>query len=138
MQRADFMSPRAVTPDAEHYTATLPILTLVDSELLNRSMQRSLKGVTLPPTYKAMCCQCGEIVQHRLDREQDQTRPCGNGHLVAPTIARGMLIPPRPAAPATDGTGHAPKPAPRPVSRRAIKAHNRRLHARMMRKPRGV
>jgi restriction endonuclease len=69
-----YVTARSFTPDAEHYTATLPILTLVDSELLNRSMQRSLKGVTLPPTYKAMCCQCGEIVQHRLT--QGEALPC--------------------------------------------------------------
>jgi hypothetical protein len=88
-----YVTARSFTPDAEHYTATLPILTLVDSELLNRSMQRSLKGVTLPPTYKAMCCQCGEIVQHRL--EKGEALPCGNGHLVPPTIARASLVKPR-------------------------------------------
>jgi len=75
----------------------------------------------MPQTYKAMCQQCGEIVQHRLNREQDETRPRSNGHLVPPTIARAMLLPPRPAGwkPGDDA-----KPAPRPYSRREVRAHN--------------
>jgi hypothetical protein len=48
----------------------------------------------LPASYKAMCCECGELVQHRLDR--DEALPCGNGQLVAPTIARAALVPFRP------------------------------------------
>jgi hypothetical protein len=86
----------------------------------------------MPQTYQAMCCQCGEIVQHRLDREQDEARPCSNGHAVAPTIARDMLLPPKPAAP---GTGSGKQPAPRPYSRREIRAHNAKYEARMMKKP---
>jgi hypothetical protein len=65
--------------------------------------------------------QCGEIVQHRLG--DDEARPCGNGHPVAPTIARAMIVPPRPAA--SGNAGSAPKPAPRPLIRRGIRAHKR-------------
>ena len=88
----------------------------------------------MPQTYKAMCQQCGEIVQHRLDREQDEARPCGNGHMVAPTIARAMLLPPRPAAAGSGTTRQTP--TPRPYSRREIRAHNYKYEARMMKKPR--
>jgi len=55
------------------------MISIVDGELLNRSMQRSLRGVTMPQTYRAMCCQCGEIIQHRLDK--GHALPCGNGIL---------------------------------------------------------
>ena len=58
------------------HAATAPI-DLVDGALLIRSMHRSRKGVLLPQTYKAMCRQCGAIVQHRLDR--GEALPCGNG-----------------------------------------------------------
>jgi hypothetical protein len=87
---------------------------------------------SLPQTYKAMCHQCGGV-QHRLDREQDEARPCGSGHMVAPTIARAMLLRPRPAA---TGTGSTKEPTPRPYSRREIRAHNYKYEARMMKKPR--
>jgi hypothetical protein len=88
-----YVTPRSFTPDAEHYAATMPMITLVDGELLNRSMQRSLRGVALPQTYRAMCCECGEIVQHRLD--QGKALPCSNGHLVPATIVRASLVKPR-------------------------------------------
>jgi hypothetical protein len=39
-----YITPRSFTPDAEHYAATMPMITLVDAELLNRSMQRSLRA----------------------------------------------------------------------------------------------
>jgi hypothetical protein len=87
----------------------------------------------MPQTYKAMCCQCGEFVQHRLDREQDEARPCRNGHMVAPTIARAMLVPPRPAANAASSTK---EPVPGPYSRRYVNRHNAKYEARMMKPPR--
>ena len=64
-------------PEAEHYAASAPI-DLVDGASLIRSMHRSRKGMLLPASYKAMCCQCGEIVQHRLDK--GDALPCRNGH----------------------------------------------------------
>jgi hypothetical protein len=60
-------------------------------ELLIKSMHRSRKGVSLQPAYKAMYCQCGEIVMHQLDN--NEALPCRNGRLVAPNIARAALIP---------------------------------------------
>jgi hypothetical protein len=93
--RGFYVTPRSFTPEAEHYAASAPI-DLVDGRLLIRSMHRSRKGMLLPASYKAMCCQCGEFVQHRLDKEE--ALPCSNGHLVAPTIARAALVPFRPPA----------------------------------------
>jgi hypothetical protein len=85
------------------------------------------------------CCQCGGIVQHRLDN--DQARPCRNGHLVAPTIARATLVPFRPPAPEPADTARAPRPGrvikPRNMSlkaqrRRKIRAHNLQLRSRAL------
>ena len=133
-ERGFFITARSFTDAAEQYAESAP-LDLIDGKRLVKALNQSRKHVLLPQTYKAMCRQCGGIVQHRLDREQDEARPCGNGHAVAPTIARAMLIPPRPAAHGKDNT--APEPAPRPYSRREIRAHNYKYEARMMKKPRG-
>jgi hypothetical protein len=132
-QRGFFVTARSFTDQAEQYAESAP-LDLIDGARLIKILNQSRKGVLLPQTYKAMCRQCGEIVQHRIDREQDEARPCGNGHLVPPTIARAMLLPPRPAA--TGSGDHAAKPAPRPFSRREIRAHNAKYEARMMKQPR--
>jgi hypothetical protein len=111
--------------------------------LLIRSMHRSRKGMLLPASYKAMCCQCGELVQHRLDR--DEALPCRNGHLVAPTIARASLIPFRPSAPEPGSVATTPRPAhvikPRNMSvkaqrRRKIRAHNNRMRGRVLKQQR--
>ena len=88
--------------------------------------------MALPQSYKAMCRQCGDIVQHRLD--SDEAKRCGNGHFVAPTIARAELVKPRQTEPG--GTAAGLTPAPRPLSRREIRAHNYKYEARMMKKPR--
>ena len=136
--RGFYVTPRGFTAEAEHYAASAPI-DLVDGALLIRAMQRSRKGLLLPPDYKAMCCQCGDIVQHRLDN--DQARPCRNGHLVAPTIARATLVPFRPPAPEPADTARAPRPGrvikPRNMSlkaqrRRKIRAHNLQLRSRAL------
>src|SRR5271170_5003001 len=133
-ERGFFITARSFTDAAEQYAESAP-LDLIDGKRLVKALNQSRKHVLLPQTYKAMCQQCGGIVQHRLDREQDEARPCGSGHAVAPTIARAMLIPPRPAAHGKDNT--APEPAQRPYSRREIRAHNYKYEARMMKKPRG-
>ena len=150
-----YVTPRSFTPEAEHYAAHAPI-TLVDGRLLIKSMQLSRKGMLLPQTYKAICRQCGDIVQHSLTK--DEALPCINGHLVAPTISRAALIPYRPPAPSTGQQPAAPTPAftfamhpagphpkgsgpvikprnmsPKAQRRRAIKAHNHRARARMIR-----
>ena len=130
--RGFFITVRSFTDAAQQYAETAP-LDLIDGKRLVKCLNQSRKHVLMPQTYNAMCCQCGGIVQHRLDREQDEARPCGNGHLVAPTIARAMLLPPRPAA---TGTGSTKEPVPRPYSRREIRAHNYKYEARMMKTPR--
>ena len=134
MPSGDISSRRAdFTDAAEQYAESAP-LDLFDGKRLVKALNQSKKHVLMPQTYKAMCCQCGEIVQHRLDREQDEARACGSGHMVAPTIARAMLLPPRPAA--ATGSGTKKEPTPRPYSRREIRAHNYKYEARMMKKPR--
>jgi hypothetical protein len=83
-----------------------------------------------------MCRQCGEIVQHRLD--QGEALPCGNGHLVAPTIARAALVPPKKQRQpdAADHQSHNPRPkkwrnmSAKAQRCRAIKAHNHQGRAR--------
>lgn len=130
--RGFFITVRSFTEAAGEYAESAP-LDLIDGKRLVKVLNQSRKHVLMPQTYKAMCQQCGEIVQHRLDREQDEARPCSNGHPVAPTIARGMLLPPRPGA---HGASSTHEPAPRPYSRREIRAHNYRYEARMMKKPR--
>jgi hypothetical protein len=131
-ERGFFITARSFTDQAEKYPDSAP-LDLFDGKRLVKALNQSKKHVLLPQIYKAMCQQCGAIVQHRLDREQDEARPCGSGHMVAPTIARAMILPPRLAA---TGTGSTKEPAPRPYSRREIRAHNHKYEARMMKKPR--
>jgi Restriction endonuclease len=131
-ERGFYVSMRGFTEDAQHFAETAPV-QLIDSAQLIRAMNRSRKNMALPQTYKAMCRQCGDIVQHRLS--SDEARRCGNGHSVAPTIAHADVVKPRqPPGPGGKTTG--PSPAPRPLSRREIRAHNYKYEARMMRKPR--
>lgn len=141
-QAGFYVTARIFTPEAEEYAEAAPI-HLVDGELLTRSMNRSKKGVLLPQTYKAICRQCGEIVQHRLD--QGEALPCGNGHLVAPTIARAALVRRRQPQP-TAADHQVPAPhGPRAKSRnksakaqrrRKIRAHNHQARARALRQQR--
>ena len=139
--RGFYVTPRVFTPEAEHYAASAPI-DLVDGRLLIRSMHRSRKGMLLPASYKAMCCQCGDLVQHRLDN--DDALPCRNGHPVAPTIARAALVPYRaPLAEPGAAAANAPKPRHiiKPLNmsikaqrRRKIRAHNNQMRARVLKK----
>jgi hypothetical protein len=129
-ERGFYISVRGFTDDARRFAETAPV-QLIDSAQLIRAMHRSRKDMALPQTYKAMCRQCGDIVQHRLS--SDEAQRCGKGHFVVPTIARADVVkPPQPPGPGGQMTG----PAPRPLSRREIRAHNARYEARMMRKPR--
>jgi hypothetical protein len=136
--RGFYVTPRSFTPDAEHYAASAPI-DLVDGGLLIKAMQRSRKGMTIPPSYRALCCQCGEIVRHRLDKAE--ALACRNGHLVAPTIARAALVPFRPP-PAETGAAPAGKPgfiikprnmSPKAQRRRKIRTHNLHVERRARR-----
>lgn len=141
-QRGFYVTTRSFTADAEEYAETAPI-DLVDGQRLNRSMNRSKKGVLLPETYKAMCRRCGDIVQHRLD--QGEALPCDNGHLVVPTIARAALVRRRQQLPAAADNQppvpHGPRAKCRNMSakaqrRRKIRAHNHQARARALRQQR--
>jgi restriction endonuclease Mrr len=66
-----YITTRSFTPSAEAYAAGAPI-KLVDGEMLIASLKRSKAGAAMPDTYRAMCRQCGDIVQHRLDRPETQ------------------------------------------------------------------
>jgi hypothetical protein len=124
-----FITPRGFTRDAEDYAATAP-LKLVDGPKLVASIKRSMDGVTMPESYKAMCRRCGEIVNHTLDRAE--AIPCNNGHPVAPTIARAALVIRKQEGGSTSRT-YTP---PRRYSRQEVRAHNAKYQARMRkRKP---
>jgi Restriction endonuclease len=126
-----YVTPHGFTADAEDFARSLPIIRLVDGAKLMQSMARSFKDIVVPETYKAMCCQCGAIVRHRLDK--GEAVPCGNGHIVLPTIALGSVMPPKPA----NVSQAEPKaPAMRPLTRREIRAYNYKLRARMTKTPR--
>jgi hypothetical protein len=126
-----FITPRGFTRDAEAYAATAP-LKLVDGPKLIASIERGIKmaGVTLPDTYKAICRQCGDIVQHPIGGAD--AIPCVNGHPVAPTIARAALVIRRPE----NGSASRTYDPPRRYSRQEVRAHNAKYQARMRkRKP---
>ena len=65
-ERGFYVSVRGFTADAQHFAANAPV-QLIDGPDFIRALHRSRKGMALPQTYKAMCRQCGDIVQHRLD-----------------------------------------------------------------------
>lgn len=85
-----YVSARDFTKEARDYEKSAPV-KLVDEQQLKKSMDRSMRGLRLPVTYDAMCCQCGDVVTHRLDR--GKAIPCVQGHPVAPTIAMAALQP---------------------------------------------
>ena len=131
-ERGFYVSGRGFTPEARHFADGAPVQP-VDGDEFIRALHRSRKGMALPQTCKAMCRQCGDIVQHKLS--SDEAKRCGNGHFVAPTIAHADVVKPR-QPPGSGGKTTGPSPAPRPLSRREIRAHNYKYEARMMRKPR--
>jgi hypothetical protein len=134
-QRGIFVTARTFTPDAVHYAKTAPI-DLVDGDKLITAMNRSRAGVVLPQTYKAMCHDCGGIVQHSLDK--GEALPCSNGHPVASTISRAAIERlSQPAPPSATPTHSWRNMSPKAQRRRAIKAHNHRVHARAISQHRG-
>lgn len=135
----------------------------MDGPRLIKSMQHSRKGFPLPDTYKTMCRQCGDIVQHHIAKHDPL--PCANGHFVAPPKSRASIIPYRPPAGAPQAPAPnpplvyapqriGPHPAgtvppmphvikPRNMSaksqrRRAIKKHNQRIRMRAIRQQRST
>ena len=59
-----------------------PPIQLIDGPEFIRALHRSRKGMLLPQIYKAMCRQCGDIVQHQFGN--NEAKRCGNGHFVVP------------------------------------------------------
>ena len=105
MRSADFVIPaRGLTNQAETYADSAP-LDLIDGARLVKILNQSKKHVLMPQTYEAMCRQCGELVQHRIDRDQDEARPCATviwwrRQLPAPCFCRRELQRPKtPASP---------------------------------------
>jgi hypothetical protein len=136
-ERGFFVSVRGFTPDAQAFAESAPV-QLIDAAAFIRALHRSRKGQLLPRSYKAMCRQCGDIVEHRL--ASDEARRCANGHFVAPTIAKAELVkprrPPQPGQPVTSpALAHKPKiikvrnMSPKAQRRRAIRAHNHKARA---------
>jgi hypothetical protein len=87
-----YVTARSFTQQAKDYAKTMPqTLRLVDGAELEKSMRVSLAGVQLPIRYEAMCCECGDIVHHKLD--EPEAVQCRNQHEVAPTIPRAAIEP---------------------------------------------
>lgn len=134
-ERGFFFSARGFTAEARQYAKAAPLQSVNGTQLV-RALQESRKGMQTPETYKAVCRQCGDIVEHRHD--SGKPKPCANGHSVAPYDCA-----PRAATPAATGQTVAGEPAPasspnviryrnmsaKAQRRRAIKAHNRRAWA---------
>ncbi|OXC78653.1 restriction endonuclease [Caballeronia sordidicola] len=118
-----FVTTRGFTRDAEAYAATAP-LKLMDGRKLVISIKRSMEGITMPDTYRAMCRQCGDTVSHRLDLAE--ACKCSNGHVVAPTIAKATLTGQRQEG----GSLGSTYTEPRPYSRREVRAHNAKYESK--------
>jgi Restriction endonuclease len=117
------ISTRDFTQQAKDYAATAPV-RLIDGDQLAASMLRSMGGAVMPETYRAMCCQCGDVVQHKLG--STQPLPCKSGHRVAPTIARAALVPPQ-QSPTSHAKRHGTRRRPAVSAKAKIRAHNSRL-----------
>ena len=91
-----------------------------------------MQGSAAPDRYKVMCRQCGEIITHQLGRAE--AVPCGNGHPVAPTIARAALVVRRQEGGSTSRT----YTQPRQYTRREVNAHNTKYIAKMKRRRPGA
>lgn len=137
-ERGFFFAVRGFTAEARQYAKAAPVQS-VDCTRLVRALRSSREGMELPETYKAVCRQCGDIVEHRLD--SGKPKPCGNGHSVAPYDCAPRTAKATPAATGqTVGGQPAPASSPNVIRyrnmsgkaqrRRAIKAHNRRAWAR--------
>jgi hypothetical protein len=117
------ISTRDFTQQAKDYAATAHV-RLVDGDQLAASMLRSTGGAVMPETYKAMCCQCGDVVRHKLGGTE--ALPCKSGHRVAPTIARAALVPP-PQKPASHVKPDSARRRPAMSARAKMHAHSSRL-----------
>jgi hypothetical protein len=137
-ERGIFVTTRKFTPDAKDYAASIPtVIKLLDGPALQKWLDKGVEGMTLPTKYKAMCHVCGAIVQHDIDH--GKALPCINEHMVLPTIVRATIQPSRhPQQPDQSG----PKlqwrsMTPKAQRRRAIKAHNHKVHERAIKQGEG-
>ena len=91
----DFITARGFTDAALQYAESAP-LDLIDGRRLVKALNQSSKHVLMPQTYRAMCQNAAR--SSSIGSTASRTRPdwCSNGHAVAPTIARALLLPPRP------------------------------------------
>ena len=127
-----FISLHGFTRDTEEFERRMPSIRLVDGEQLMDSMRRSMKGMTMPPTYKTVCQQCGVIVEHRTHK--GEAVPCRSGHMVGPSIDPTTLM--RRKFPLSSQPAQTATPMPQPLTRREIRAHNHNVRARMIRQAR--
>jgi Restriction endonuclease len=127
-----FISLRGFTPDTDEFAQAMPCIKLVNGERLMEHMRRSMKGVTMPPTYKNVCQQCGCHVTHQTSKGETVT--CREGHLVPPSIDATALV--RRKFPLSSQPAQMPKPMAQPLTRREIRAHNQKVRARMIRQAR--
>ena len=128
-EKGFYLSVRGFTAEAGHFAKSAPV-QLIDCARLIRAIAAGRNASGIPPVYKAMCRQCGDIVQHSLDNSAPKC--CARGHSVPQPIARGDFEKPPPAKPAAGPS----KPlqlvryhdmSPKAQTRRAINAHNYRL-----------
>jgi hypothetical protein len=60
-------------------------IQIISGDSLLQSYLKSVGGVSAPPTYTALCQECGETVTHSLGSRSEVK--CSQGHSVAPTIS---------------------------------------------------
>lgn len=121
-QRGFYITSREFSREAKDYAKTVAI-ELVDGKTLEKSMKASLANTKLPKVYRAGCCQCGDIVQHRLGH--DELVKCRLGHEVAGTISEAAINPKAHAPPRRKGGAGADMSV-----MRALMAMNRRIDRR--------
>jgi tetratricopeptide (TPR) repeat protein/transcription elongation GreA/GreB family factor len=84
-----FVTAGGFSQEAVAFSKTVPI-DLVDQYDLKRMMFESSPDAINDDTYRSMCRDCGEIVNHRL-RTPRYVRCC-NGHRVAPTLSIELVV----------------------------------------------
>jgi Restriction endonuclease len=126
-ERGFYISVRGFTAEARHFANSAPV-RLLDCDEFIAALKRRIRKAS--PLYKAMCRDCGDIVQHSLD--SSAPKRCINGHAVPQPMARGDFEkPPKSSGqPAIAALTIAPAiiryrdMSPKAQRRRAIKAHN--------------
>ena len=127
-EKGFYVSVHGFTAEAQHFAGSAPV-RLLDCREFIAPLKRRIRKVS--PLYKAMCRDCGDIVQHSLD--SSAPKRCIQGHAVPQPMARGDFEkgPQQPGQPATPAPAAILTPIiryrdmnPKAQRRRAIKAHN--------------